>query len=241
MKQYIKNKLIKLGFKYWYRCDSETDYQLELYQAWKEKRELNLDSSVVLDLCQFLKHAYCYVFFDHFFHSPTLIQKLLDNVLHGVSTACSNRINIPQMEKGKEIKQRGCQCKFYNHIACIKWYYENKSVMLLGSYLEKITSISTVQRRLKDSSSRIPLNCSIGIKLYNRKIGGIDLMNQLKSAYQLDGRSKFWFYLRLFFDLLNVALVNSFIVYKKLENKLFQLKTILSEPSSIQVHQRSNA
>ena len=33
MKQYIKNKLIKLGFKYWYRCDSETDYQLELYQG----------------------------------------------------------------------------------------------------------------------------------------------------------------------------------------------------------------
>ena len=32
-------------------------------------------------------------------------------------------------------------------------------------------------------------------------------------------RSKFWFYLRLFFDLFDVALVNSFIVYKKLENK----------------------
>ena len=25
MKQYIKNKPIKWGFKYWYRCDSETD------------------------------------------------------------------------------------------------------------------------------------------------------------------------------------------------------------------------
>ena len=35
MKQYIKNKPIKRGFKYWYRCDSETGYfyQLELYQG----------------------------------------------------------------------------------------------------------------------------------------------------------------------------------------------------------------
>ena len=42
-KQYIKNKPIKWGFKYWYRCDSETGYvyQLELYQGRKEKRELS--------------------------------------------------------------------------------------------------------------------------------------------------------------------------------------------------------
>ena len=49
-------------------------------------------------------------------------------------------------------------------------------------------------------------------------------MDQLKSAYQLDQRSKFQFYLRLFFDLFDVALVNSFIVYKKLENKDLTLK-----------------
>ena len=81
MKQYIKNKPIKGGFKYWYRCDSETGYvyQLELYQGQKEKRELNLGSSVVLDLCPALKDTYSHVFFDNFFNSPTLIQKLHDH------------------------------------------------------------------------------------------------------------------------------------------------------------------
>ena len=53
MKQYIKNKQIRWDFKYLYRCDSETGYlyQLDLYQGQIEKRELNLGSSVVLDLC----------------------------------------------------------------------------------------------------------------------------------------------------------------------------------------------
>ena len=53
MKQYIKNKPIKWGFKYWYRCDSETGsvYQLELYQGQKQKGELNLCPLVVLTLC----------------------------------------------------------------------------------------------------------------------------------------------------------------------------------------------
>ena len=86
-------------------------------------------------------------------------------------------------------------------------------------------------------------------------MAGVDLMEQLKLAYQLDRRSKFRFYLRLLFDQFDVALVDSHIVYKKLENKdlplkefkmcieiesfLRQLKTVLSEPSSIQVHQSS--
>ena len=55
-------------------------------------------------------------------------------------------------------------------------------------------------------------------------MGGVDVMDQLKPAYQLDQRLKFRIYLRLLFDLFDVALVNSFIVYKKLENKDVTLK-----------------
>ena len=131
-----------------------------------------------------------YLFFDNFFNSPTLIQKLHDNGLQGLGAACSNRINMSQMNKDKEMKRGDYQCKPYNHVACIKWF-DNKSVMLLGSHLEEITSISTVQRRLQGSSSRIPVNCPNGIKFYNNKMGGVDLMDQLKSASQLDRRSKF--------------------------------------------------
>ena len=69
-----------------------------------EKRKLNLGSSVVLDLCQVLKDAYCHVFFCNFFNSPNLIQKLYDNGLHSLGTARSDRINIPQMKKDKDMK-----------------------------------------------------------------------------------------------------------------------------------------
>ena len=42
------------------------------------------------------------------------------------------------------------------------------------------------QSRLKGSSSNIPVNCPNGIKLYNNKMGGIDLTDKPNSAYQLD-------------------------------------------------------
>ena len=83
------------------------------------------------------------VFFDNFFNSPTLIQKLHDNELYDIGKACFNRINMPQMKKEKQIKGGNYQCKFYNHIACIKWY-NNNSVMLLRSHLDEITSISNM-------------------------------------------------------------------------------------------------
>ena len=65
MKQYITNKPITWGFKYWYRCDSETGYiyQLELYQGEKETWELSLGSSVVLVLCQVLKDTCFWIIF----------------------------------------------------------------------------------------------------------------------------------------------------------------------------------
>ena len=129
------------------------------------------------------------------------------------------------MKKKKEMKRRDYQYKFYNCIACIKWY-NKKSVMILGSHLEEITSVSILKRRLKGSSSKIPVNGWNGVKLYSSKMGGVDLMDQMKSAYQIDRRSKFRFYLRLFFDLFDVAIVNSFIVHKKLENKDLTLKEV---------------
>ena len=47
-------------------------------------------------------------------------------------------------------------------------------------------------------------------------MGGVDLMDQLKSAYQLDRKSKFQFYLSLFFDQFNVPLVNFFYNVKEI-------------------------
>ena len=81
------------------------------------------------------------------------------------------------------------QWKCYNHIACIKWY-DNKFVMLLGGHLEEITSILTMQIRLDGSSSRIPVNCTNGIKLQQQNGWSWLDVDQLKSAYQLAPRSQ---------------------------------------------------
>ena len=47
----------------------------------------------------------------------------------------------------------------------------------------------------------------------------VKLMDQLTSTYHHDRRHKTWYYLRLFFDLWDMTLVNAYIFYCKLTQK----------------------
>ena len=48
-------------------------------------------------------------------------------------------------------------------------------------------------------------------------MGGDDLSDQMKVSYQVDRRRKFRFYLIIFFDFLDISLVNSKIIYGKMD------------------------
>ena len=63
-------------------------------------------------------------------------------------------------------------------------------------------------------------------------MGGVDLMDQGTAAYQLDQKSSAFFYPRIFFDLLDIAIVNSFLVHNMKHPKqltLLDYKTIIAK------------
>ena len=66
MRQYMKNKPIKWGFKFWFRCGAKSGYLYEfgMYLGKKENTEFALGESVVLSFCQKLKDTHCFAFFD---------------------------------------------------------------------------------------------------------------------------------------------------------------------------------
>ena len=62
------------------------------------------------------------------------------------------------------------------------------------------------------------------VKDYNNNMGGVDLMDQRTAAYKLDRKAfSGRYYLRLFFDLMEVACVNAHLVYKSLELRGMEL------------------
>ena len=78
MKQFMKDKPVKRGFKFWCRCDSKTGYlfEIDLYTGKKKFVEHGLGESVVLQLTDSLNGLNCEIFMDNFFSSPGLFLKL---------------------------------------------------------------------------------------------------------------------------------------------------------------------
>ena len=64
MKQYVKNKPIKSGFKFLYRCASGTAYlyQFDWYLSKKESAEENLEPGVVFEVTESFQNNHCMVF-----------------------------------------------------------------------------------------------------------------------------------------------------------------------------------
>ena len=69
-------------------------------------------------------------------------------------------------------------------------------------------------------------------------MGGVDLMDQPTAAYWLDRKSSVRFYFLIFFDLMDIACVNSYLIYNmKNPNKLSLLDyKIVVAKNLIQYH-----
>ena len=116
---------------------------------------------------------------------------------------------------------------------------DNRSVLLLSSALEGMSDILSVQRRENGSKTKSSVPCPKVVKLYNSGMGGVDLMDQRNAAYRLDRQSSVRFYSRIFFDLKDIACVNSYLIYNmKHPNKLSLLDyKIVVVKNLIQYHE----
>ena len=101
-----------------------------------------------------------------------------------------------------------------------------------------MNDILSVQRREKGSKTKSLVPGRKAVKLYDSGMGGVDLMDQRTAAYCLDRKSSVRFYLRIFFDLMDIAYVNSYLIYnKKHPNKLSLLDyRIVVAKNLIQYH-----
>ena len=120
--------------------------------------------------------------------------------------------------------------QFSKNVICSKWF-GNKPVLLLATNIEGMDGTSNVMRRTKRSARKISVSCSNIIKLYNASMGDVAVIDQKTSAYRLDCKRKFRFQLRMFFDLIDIAIVNNHIVYTKFGNSIYLLdfKTVVAK------------
>ena len=140
--------------------------------------------------------------------------KLFDKEIYCIGTVRTDRKNMAVMKKDNVMKRGDIDFQCADNIVPVKWY-DNCGVALVGTCLESCNQISSVSRRLKDKSPIIPVPCPSIVKEYNNGMSGVDLLDQRTAAYKFDRKSSSGrYYLILFFDLTDIAIVNSRVVYK---------------------------
>ena len=73
-------------------------------------------------------------------------------------TVRSDQKNTAIMKKDKDIERGDIDCKYANNVAVVKWF-DNRGATMVGTCLEEYNKVSTVTRRVKGQSAKIPDSC----------------------------------------------------------------------------------
>ena len=83
--------------------------------------------------------------------------------------------------------------------------------MYLISTTETYNNVTTVNHDFHTNATKIRPSM---VLVYNKKMGAVDRNNQMVENYKLNIKTLKW-WKKLFFHLINVAIVNSYIIYKE--------------------------
>lgn len=214
LKQYIPINPFKRGFKIWALACSKTGYLLnfQIYQGKEQSTGEMLGERVVLELSKrFQNRGYC-LYFDNFFTTIPLMQKLLDRGLFACGTIRQNRKNFPKhlLCTDKELSQTQSDS---GDISVYKWKDRGVKCVSLASnrhdYREKPQVLRTNKTGQWDS---VP--CPESIAEYNRYMGGVDLFDQYHANYSISWKSRHW-WVKIFYYLVDASIVNSYVLYKE--------------------------
>ncbi|GFT13178.1 probable ATP-dependent RNA helicase DHX34 [Nephila pilipes] len=226
LKQYKPKGRINNEFKVCMRCD-DGGYvcQFEIYTGKaKEAVKKNLGEKVAMTLTSSLYGKNHRVYMNNFFTSYELFR-----FLETKNVFCCGEVNLNQKDLPKNLKDdknlnRGDfdWAISSDGLTCLKW--KDKSCVSILSSLGDSVEIAQVQRRQRNGD-KIQLICPKAVKDYYKNMGFVAYFNQMKCLYQIDRKSMKWWH-RIFFHFLDVAVVNSYIIYQMLPVSQLELKTL---------------
>lgn len=165
------------------------------------------------------------MYFDNFYTSVPLVAHLARQGIYSLGTVQYNRLVNCKLTDKKTLLKKSVPRGTYEEqmtsfdgvdLTAVTWK-DNKAVTCLSSYVGA-EPVSQVERFDRANKTKIKISCRQIIKEYNAHMGGVDLMDSFIGRYRIGMRSRKR-YFRIFYHLLDMATINSWLVYKDLKKK----------------------
>lgn len=224
MKQFIRGKPIRYGFKFWCLTSPE-GYILKFspYCGSGDKTEgKTLGSSVTEKLCLNYVPKNSTIYLDNFFNSLPLLRQLKGENINCIGTIRSDRIEkAPLKDLRKE--DRGSAHVLRNkedQLILIRWH-DNSQVTIGTNVSEEDTCLTKghCKRWSKQKRKHVEVDQPTIVDLYNQGMGGVDLFDKMRGLYRIRIRSRKWYWPFIRFCL-NSAIVNMWQLYRFSDPKI---------------------
>ncbi|XP_059563328.1 piggyBac transposable element-derived protein 4-like [Myotis daubentonii] len=220
--QSMPNKPNKFGIKFWLASDVSSKYVLNgfpyLGKDEKQPSSMLLSEHVVLKLVEPYTGCGRNITTNNFFTSMSLATKLLAKQTTLVGTIRGNKRELPKAAKQTKDNMPPFSTLLYKSENCVLTIYKskpNKRVAVLSSK-HKFVKIDKSNKKMLPES----------IQFYNSTKFGVDMADQMARKYTVKASSCRW-PLQIFFNILDLAAINAWILYKETTGIQIQRKEFL--------------
>ena len=180
MKQFIRGKPIRYGFKFWCLTSPE-GYMIKIqpYTGGNKIEGKTVGESVTENLCLgFVLKGSC-IFMDNYFTSLSLMDTLSSEDLFCVGTIRSDRIENAPLKDVRKAERGTCSSvdDKQNNISLVRWNDNNQVTLITNLKDNVLFEVGNCKGWKRKERKRADVPQPNLIKLYNKKMGGVDLFD----------------------------------------------------------------
>lgn len=226
---YNPQKPVKFGIKVFVLSDSSNGYIYD-FIPYFGKEDLIADSPLLktTQIVKLLTQSVIlkdpahpttglHVYTDRYYTSPELANELLDMKCYMTGTVMTHRLGLPNnmKEKGKKLQKGEILSERKDNLLILSWRDKRVVHMLSTKGNGSVNEMTDVPSKWPNKPPTKKPNVVLD---YIKLMGGVDRSDHFISSYQFMRRTKKW-YRKVFFWLLEVSVVNSYIIYSEVQKK----------------------
>ena len=227
-KMFMRNKPVKFGYKFWVLASSTGfPFHVLLYTGKDTTTSAcdTLGSHVVKQLLSIVTEPSCHtVTFDNFFTSIELLEELKERNFRATGTIRENRLRDCTIVKASSVRKDARGSYFYsgsgNITGCL--WKDNKPVYVASNY-DGVTPVVLKRRYSRTDKKHIQVDCPKMIDSYNKRMGGVDMVDRFLSEYRPSMRGKKWWFC-FYTHAINICTVAAWRIHVELGGQMDQLQ-----------------